>query len=233
LYRGQEKLLAKINNKVKNNNAMLFSIPYLEWIGYIASIIIAISLTMSSIIKLRWYNLVGAAIFSFYGFAIGALPVGLLNLFIVLANVFYLAKISAQKEVFKSIKTAKGEAYLNYFLDFYGKEIARFFPDFADRYKEIELENKQLFAFFVLRNATVAGVFIGVKNDKQVEILIDFVIPEYRDFKVGKYIYSDKNKLFTNESIDTIMCTNANPQHSDYLVKMGFHKGQNDVFVKR
>jgi hypothetical protein len=212
---------------------MLFSIPYLEWIGYIASIIIAISLTMSSLIKLRWYNLAGAAIFSFYGFAIGALPVGLLNLFIVLANVFYLAKISAQKEVFKSIKTSQKEPYLNYFLDFYGKEITRFFPDFGTKYKELERDNKQVFAFFVLRNATVAGIFIGIKEDKQVEVLIDFVIPEYRDFKVGKYIYSDKNKLFAHEGIDTIVCTNVHPQHSEYLLKMGFHKGQNDVFVRR
>ena len=67
---------------------MLFNISWLEWVGYVSSVLVAVSLTMSSIKKLRWYNLMGAAIFSFYGFAIQAYPVGVLNLFIVLANVY-------------------------------------------------------------------------------------------------------------------------------------------------
>ena len=58
---------------------MFLNIPLIEWIGYAGSVIVAVSLTMSSIKKLRWYNLVGAAVFSFYGFTIGALPVGILT----------------------------------------------------------------------------------------------------------------------------------------------------------
>ena len=82
---------------------MLFNISLIEWIGYLGSALVAVSLTMSSIKKLRWYNLTGAAIFSFYGFAIGALPVALLNLFIVIADAYYLYLIYAQKDSFKSI----------------------------------------------------------------------------------------------------------------------------------
>ena len=49
---------------------MLFNVSYVEWFGYLGSVIVAVSLTMSSIKKLRWYNFVGAAIFSIYGFVI-------------------------------------------------------------------------------------------------------------------------------------------------------------------
>ena len=42
---------------------MLFNISWLEWVGYVSSVLVAVSLTMSSIKKLRWYNLMGAAIF--------------------------------------------------------------------------------------------------------------------------------------------------------------------------
>ena len=213
---------------------MLLSIPYLEWVGYIGSIIVALSLTMSSILKLRWYNLVGAAIFSFYGFAIGSLPVGILNLFIVLENIFYLAKLSAQKDVFKAIKTKHNDAYLGYFLDFYQKEINKFFPNFYNEYPVIKKENKeQLYIFFLLRNATVAGVFIGVRNDSQISVLLDFVIPEYRDFKTGKYIYSDQCDIFQKDGIETILCATTQTQHSDYLKRMNFYQAQNNVFVKR
>jgi len=44
------------------------NIDILAWIGYIASGIVAISLAMSSIIKFRWMNLIGATMFSTYGF---------------------------------------------------------------------------------------------------------------------------------------------------------------------
>ncbi|ABO25057.1 YgjV family protein [Shewanella loihica] len=64
-----------------------------EWVGYLASVVVAISLMMSNIKKLRWWNLIGAALFVAYGLAIGALPVALVNFFIVLIDAFYLVKL--------------------------------------------------------------------------------------------------------------------------------------------
>ena len=66
---------------------MFFGVPWVEWFGYAASLMVAVSLMMSSIVKLRWFNLVGATMFSTYGFIIGSLPVGFLNLF--LADAWY------------------------------------------------------------------------------------------------------------------------------------------------
>ena len=64
-----------------------------EWVGYLASVVVAISLMMSNIKKLRWWNLIGAALFVAYGLAIGALPVALVNFFIVLIDAYYLVKL--------------------------------------------------------------------------------------------------------------------------------------------
>ena len=43
-------------------------IHWLDWFGYAASGVILISLTMSSIVKLRWINLAGAVMFAVFGF---------------------------------------------------------------------------------------------------------------------------------------------------------------------
>ncbi|ASJ97743.1 YgjV family protein [Shewanella marisflavi] len=64
-----------------------------EWVGYLASVVVAISLMMSNIKKLRWWNLIGAALFVAYGLAIDALPVALVNFFIVLIDAYYLVKL--------------------------------------------------------------------------------------------------------------------------------------------
>jgi hypothetical protein len=65
---------------------------YVEWLGYSASIIVAISFLMKSITKLRFLNTIGAILFVIYAIAISAVPVALINLFVVCANIYYLAK---------------------------------------------------------------------------------------------------------------------------------------------
>ncbi|SHI23068.1 YgjV family protein [Ferrimonas marina] len=69
-----------------------------EWVGYLASILVAISLMMSNIKALRWWNMAGAALFVAYGTAISAIPVALVNGFIVLINIYYLYKIYSYEQ---------------------------------------------------------------------------------------------------------------------------------------
>ena len=64
-----------------------------EIIGYFASVLVAISLMMSSILKLRVINLLGAALFTLYGLLIGAYPVAVMNFFIVLIDLYYLREL--------------------------------------------------------------------------------------------------------------------------------------------
>ncbi|MDO9154990.1 MAG: hypothetical protein Q7U47_14995 [Paludibacter sp.] len=210
---------------------VLFNIPLLEWIGYVGSVIVAVSLTMSSIKKLRWYNLVGAAVFAFYGFAIGALPVGLLNLFIVLVDIFYLFKMYSYKESFKSIIVNANDTYLEYFLDFHQSEIKSFFPKFDKSVLENIAENKKTFSLLLLRNAMVAGILVGIKNNQILYVYLDFVIKEYRDLKPGEFFYKQNISFLKNQGINQIICNTENQYHQKYLQKMGFSLQVNSVNV--
>lgn len=64
-----------------------------ELIGYAASALVALSLLMVSLMKLRIVNLIGAILFTVYGVLIGAWPIVLSNGFIVCVNIFYLYRI--------------------------------------------------------------------------------------------------------------------------------------------
>jgi hypothetical protein len=212
----------------------MFNITLLEWVGYIGSVIVALSLTMSSIKKLRWYNLIGAAIFSFYGFAIGALPVGLLNLFIVLTDIYYLIKMHSQNEFFKSVIVSPESAYLDYFLDYYQQEIKVFFPNFKKSVLVKSEGNNKVFSVLLLRNAAVAGVLIGEKNNNILYIYLDFVIKEYRDMKPGEFIYKKNVEFLKDTGIQQLICNTENIIHQKYLIKMGFslQNKSKSVFVK-
>ncbi len=202
-------------------------ISLLHWIGYLASITIAISMTMSSILKFRWINLAGAITFSTYGFLIGALPVGFLNAFIALIDIYYLNSIYSKKEVFEILEVRADNRYLLRFLQFHEKDIQHFFPGFS---YQPELNTV---SFFVLRNMAVAGVFLAHrKEDHTLSVGLDFVLPEYRDFKNGKYIYLHLRQRFIDAGFTKVIADGRSEKYSQYLVKLGFEKSTEGKFVK-
>ena len=71
----------------------MFGIEPIEWIGYAASIVIAISLTMTAIVPLRIINSIGCLLFVVYGLYLEAYPVALANAVIVLINIYNLYKL--------------------------------------------------------------------------------------------------------------------------------------------
>ena len=44
----------------------MFNVPWIEYVGYAASILIGISMFMKNIVKLRFINLLGSLLFTFY-----------------------------------------------------------------------------------------------------------------------------------------------------------------------
>ncbi|MFA9556859.1 hypothetical protein ACERII_06130 [Evansella sp. AB-rgal1] len=195
------------------------NVNWLEWLGYLASLIVLISLLMSSIIKLRWINLLGSSIFAIYGFLIGALPVGLMNLGIALINVYYLSKIYQSKEYFKMLPIDDNSQYFNYFLQFYKNEIEKV----AD--KEPSNSYNYEISFYILRNMVPAGVFLATKYDEDtLEVELDFVIPEYRDFKIGAYIFEDCKSFFLTKGYSKCISFSTKEKHIKYLQKIGFEE---------
>lgn len=200
----------------------------IEWIGYVASIVIATSMLMNSLLKLRWINLFGAALFSIYGFTIGALPVGFLNGFIVSIDIYYLIKIYTKKEYFKVLEVKGHNKYLLEFLEFYKEDIKQTFPDFT--YKP---EMNKL-SFFVLRNMSLAGIVLAREyNENSLIIGLDYTVPEYRDFKVGKYVYRENLKYFTNRGYNTLYSKTQNKNYLKFLRKMGFEASKNEGMMKK
>ncbi len=203
---------------------------WLEWLGYLASLIVLISLLMSSIIKLRWINLIGSTVFALYGFLIGALPVAFMNIGITVINIYYLVKIYGSKEYFKLLPLQTSSKYFNYFLEFYKEGIQKYM-----NISDFNLENSDI-SFYILRNTVPAGIFTGSRyNEDTLKIDLDFVTPEYRDFKIGTYIYETRKDYFLDAGYSKLICLSPNEKHIKYLKKMGFKETSdknNTLFIK-
>jgi hypothetical protein len=189
----------------------------LELVGYAGSVLIAISLMMTSILRLRVINVVGSAAFAIYGLLIGAYPVAALNGFIVFVNVFHLARIFRAKQYFQLLPLKPDSQYLPYFLKFYDREIRRILPDFEYRPAANQL------LLFVLRDCAPAGVFIAEqRSDGVLRVILDFVIPPYRDLKIGRFLFVEQAAFFKERGVKEIMITPRTAEFGAYLVKVGF-----------
>ncbi|MCE1189648.1 MAG: hypothetical protein LWX56_10970, partial [Ignavibacteria bacterium] len=182
----------------------------------VSSALVAISLMMSGIVRLRIINLIGAFFFSMYGLIIGAYPVAVVNGFIVFVDIYYLWDIFKAKEFFRTLEVMHDSEYLHYFLDFHKSEILKYIPGFNYQPGEHSM------VFFVLRNSVPAGLILAEKyDDESIFIELDFVIPGYRDLKIGKYVYKN---IFTSKHLQRIYTHPGNAKHDGYLGKMGFEK---------
>lgn len=188
-----------------------------EWFGYAASVVVAVSLLMSSLIRLRWINLTGALMFSAYGLAIRAYPVAALNFAIALINVWHLARTYRRRDQFRLVPAAGDGALLAEFLRAHAPGIRRFFPCFAAPAAVPEV------SFFALRNSHVAGAILGRRLSTDTLLLeLDYVIPEYRDFKVGRFVFGENAAVFRALGVSRLASEPHSPEHRAYLERMGF-----------
>lgn len=189
-----------------------------ELIGYAASILVALSLMMSAIVKLRVVNMLGALTFSVYGVLIGSIPVAAMNGFIVLINIYYLLQIYRDEEYFQLLEEDENSNYTRAFLTFYKDHIKTYQPAFS-------FDKPRNFSLFVLRDMVPAGLVQGNVNENFVlTIDLDFVIPNYRDFKIGNYLFKENLDFFRSRNIKAIRTSAGNKDHNDYLEKTGFKR---------
>ncbi len=189
---------------------------FIEFFGIFASFVILISLLMRSVKRLRLINLMGSVFMFTYGYMIDALPVMIMNVGIFSINMYYLRQMFQTKDYFDVIRVEKDDAYLKSFLDFHRSHIKTAMSQEAFEQSD--------YRFFILRNMVPAGLFIVRKQDeKTLEIILDFVTPRYKDFKTGKYVFSEMAETFRNEGFENFITDTKNENHMRYLEKMAFN----------
>lgn len=198
------------------NEIVYLNIPLIEWLGYLASTIVLISLSLSSFLRLRIINLIGSLLFSFYGFYIGALPVGIMNLMIVFFNLYYLLRLFSQKDDFELIESDNKQELVQKFTVYFKTDIHKYFPDF-----ELQTQNNKL-VLMVMRNMNFAGLFIATEKEDCLVVELDYVSPQYRDYKNGLFLFNHFRETVKAKEYKLLKTNTSVPQQVKYLKKVGF-----------
>jgi len=190
-----------------------------EIIGYIGSGLIVLSLSMKSILRLRLVGLAGAITFLIYGLLISAYPIVITNVVIIGIQIFFLRRLLGKKPVFSVLEVRQGSAFLQHFIEHYAEDIAKFRPKFRFESKP------NRYRAFILRDMVPAGLFIcDLGEGDTAEVQLDYVIPAYRDLKVGRFLYSSSSSVFSNPRIRRLLSPPGSPKHSSYLERMGYRR---------
>ncbi len=188
------------------------------YIGYIASFFLMIGLLVSSDLKFRIWNGLGCLLFVGYALIIKAPPVLLTNTVLLGINIVYLIKILKRKESFDAVIMQTNDPLLHKFLDFYAGDIAAYFPQFDKN------ELQQPICIAILRDLVIANVTILLKNENsEARVVLNYTIPRFRDFKVGKFLFEKNKLLLTSQGIHTVYYDAVHKQsHRKFLLRSGF-----------
>jgi len=69
-----------------------------EWVGYLASALIAVSITIKGGIYFRILNLAGSVCFLVYGIILKSIPVIIINGYSIGINLFHIIKLLREKK---------------------------------------------------------------------------------------------------------------------------------------
>ncbi len=189
-----------------------------EIIGYAGSALVLVSLLMTSIVKLRVINAIGCVVFSTYAFVIHSIPTALMNVALFVIDVFFLIKILSDKADFSCVNTSVSDPIVNHFCEQFSTDISQYFDlsqmQSADR------------VVVIFDNETVAGLLAGKSEGNRLKLIIDYTTQQYRDCKVGPYIYD-----VLSNSFNELVYAGTNEKHVPYCLKMGFEK-VNGEYIK-
>ena len=183
-----------------------------EIIGYVGSALVLVSFLMASVVKLRVVNAVGSTIFAVYALLIRSYPTMIMNICLVLINLYYLWKLRNSEPNYRLVSLAHNDGFVDFFLSEHREDISQCFP--GRNWDENELNR----AFLVCHGDTPAGLLLGREKNGVLDVMLDYSTPAYRDSSEGRYLIEH----LPQEGLRLLRYEHPEEGHLGYLKKMGY-----------
>lgn len=186
-----------------------------EALGYLASFFIVVSLSMRSVVKLRVASLIGGTAYTAYGALIGSWPVIVTNAIVVCLNIWRLRGEFAGEKNLGAVPMDPGAPFLADFLRSHLRDIHETQPAYDD-------PSRGDTAFVLMRDGMPAGAVVGARDGDRLEVLLDYVLPDYRDSRLGHWFYGRDSSPLPGLGITELTARPSTDTHRGYLQRVGF-----------
>jgi hypothetical protein len=204
----------------------VFDVNGTELVGYLASALVVLSLTMTSVVRLRMVSFCGSVTFFVYGTLIGSIPIMITNGSIAMINVWFLRKEFASGTTSGrdlGVSHIRPDSpFLADFVAFHLIDIHRFQPDFRLP------TGDDVVTLLLTRDGLPAGLLIGRRRGSTLTIDLDYVLGPYRDSRLGRWLYGRGAAVFRADGITELRSEGVTDTHRKYLERVGFHRAPDD-----
>ncbi len=153
----------------------------IELIGYLGSLLVLISFITTSVVKLRVINTIGSIIFTIYALIIKSYPTAIMNAVIIFINIHYLYRMLKVEKDYDVVKMENDDSFVRYFIDHNRAEL--------DKYFEKIDPAKWNRVYVAFADERPVGLTAGYLENGDLDLLLDFTSPEYRDFSIGDRVF--------------------------------------------
>jgi len=195
----------------------------LEAFGWFGSAVLVFSVLQSRFLRFRVVNGIASAMLMAYNALLGVWPAVAMNAVLIIINVYFIVKLMGAKRASKAfafaIEPATDQA-VGWFLNRHGADLAQFHPDLSGRLGEPGTQAALIFH----DDAAIGTTVFRREEDGVAELLADYVIPAYRDYAPGGFVYSAAGPL-AQSGVTRVWCDSVVPRVTDYLARLGFQAG--------
>ncbi|NIK55494.1 YgjV family protein [Kribbella shirazensis] len=188
-------------------------------IGWGGSALVVWSLLQTRILRLRILNLIGCVILVGFNAVVGVWPMVGMNAVLAVINVVHLWRLLRHRHdeaEYQVLQVNETDAYLGFVLEQHQKDISRFNPGFTP--------GTSPYAFLVQHGDRTVGVVLAHDaGSGRAQIDLDYVVPKYRDFTPGEFVYR-RSEVFIEHGFRQVIAPPRMRDSTPYLKNLGFHR---------
>ena len=136
----------------------------------------------------------------------------------VLINIYrYRQEIEKNRSIEVILIPDRDDHFLNYFLNYYRKDIARYFPHF-----DFTIEEEYLVALLYSNMETVGLIIAEIRDEQTLKICIDYMVPKHRNSQLARTFYQCELRCIDFLGFSQFYIEPQSKEHNNYLEKIGF-----------
>lgn len=201
---------------------------WIDLLGWGGSALLVWSLLQTRVMRLRVWNLVGCATLIAFNTVIHVWPMVGLNAALAGINIWYIVRLSRTRHderTYAVVPVGVDNAFLLHIVRLHADDIRKFNPDFGWGGAQ-----PGRWAFMIMSGDEVVGAVIGrgdETNPGVARVELDYVLPRYRDFTPGEFVYR-RSQLLTDRGFHRVVSPPG--MVAPYYPKLGFER-EGDSYV--
>ncbi|WP_256841283.1 hypothetical protein [Ornithinimicrobium cryptoxanthini] len=203
---------------------------WFEAFGWLGSILVVVSLTLSNLRRFRTLNLTGSVIATIYNTAIEIWPFAAMNAAIALINIYWLIRLHRERFVsrtYAALWADVSDDTVQHTLREHAAEIATFYPQFDG-----SAGDEGRHAFLIATGDVTAGLIVLRRTGPDsAEVELDFVTRAYRDYSPGEFVYRDSH-LMPDLGLVRLVVPRGTSGDDKHFRRAGFVPGENGLVLE-